>query len=472
MIELLEALGLLLLDETSPEAEVELTPLIALSLETARADRDQRALAMLLALSGAGGQPHRRLELLSLVSSGTEVDHIVCFWMETLAPQARRELELSPRPPADEFLEDLQPCFSWYTSYLRIMGMGLEHRAASREATSPWLAEGAREDVDAALAFLERTSDWYGSWEVQDRGVAGSGELLVGSWFHRGFILRELHSMGEPLDDAIAALLDEAPPEGLRWYGLWRGIPPDADSLGLALDLASRIEVSPARVERWLDPLFASLPQNRVTTTWFDRDSSGPTMDDGEPTYRGNECTSVRLALLLGMVRYDATRFGELIEANLRDLLERRGPEGFRGVYFYGGEYTDALFVELARSCLAEPELRLDPSLHLDLERALDVVGERAHDSQRLDGGWGSPQRTAFRLRASFGPRADQLRAIRYLCETQRPDGSWSAEPFYLMPGKADSVAWHLGRELTTAICARSIAAALNEVGSGTCQIV
>ncbi|KYF56001.1 hypothetical protein BE08_33745, partial [Sorangium cellulosum] len=58
-------------------------------------------------------------------------------------------------------------------------------------------------------------------------------------------------------------------------------------------------------------------------------------------------------------------------------------------------------------------------------------------------------------------------RGLRYLGERQLVDGSWPAEPLYRTPMKHGREGHHQGRALTTALCARGLAAARSRLRGG-----
>jgi hypothetical protein len=414
------------------------------------------ASGLLTAAAGSRGEEDRADEVQAWLARKDTAAWLAACWKDELVPRARRSLPPDHERLALELLDEMDEAFSRHLARLRFLDMAL----SCTGGVPSWTPASARDALGAALEALRSTADWPGSWEVR-RGFAHEPGTLVGSWFIRGFILRALDTIGEPVGAAIRDLLDEGDPSGLRWYGAWRGIPPDADSLGLALDLATRVDGYPReRIDGWLEPLLASLPESGLTPTWLTLCPGGPTYD-GRITYQGNDCTAVRLALTLGLLCSDPARFADLVEVNLGSAIESCGPEGISGAFFYDAATTDTLFLRVADVATATIPTR---AIRQGLARARDAVIARIRARQRLDGGWGTPQRTALRLSGlslSGWHPADAARALRTLDETQRPDGTWAPEPFYLMPGKRDAAAWHQGPELTTAICAVAIAEAL-----------
>jgi hypothetical protein len=152
--------------------------------------------------------------------------------------------------------------------------------------------------------------------------------------------------------------------------------------------------------------------------------------------------------------------------------------ERFDGAQLGGCYYYDPSWgaLQLARLAQELPPAVAGERLVDDLRAVCGALRCALPAAQRLDGGWGSPQRTAACAEALVAltdpagrghrgdlaarPERDDVvlrRAMRYLGETQRPDGSWRAEPLFVTPGKSGHVTWHEGRELTTALCARAL---------------
>lgn len=390
----------------------------------------------------AGAQGDKQRERTRLVLSQPEiVEKLGCWWAQRV-----REAGCSlPDEHCGELIEELDAMFHWLESYASFRA--LVEVVQSRGS----LMEQVEEALSLCRAFLCEQDDWSDSWEVRRRGLASSSEHLIGSWFHRGFILRCLWRMGDERPARLTALLGEEGFESLRWFGPSRIIPPDADSLGLALDLSARrgVEVAKERVEAWLETMELSADVDGRIPTWFLRDRQGPTLDEGELSYRGDDCVAVRLALSHGLLARDPERFAELIEVNLEGLLEG----GMGSLFFYPSSYAEELFFRVeARLKQVMPSSRLlDPLAELG-QKILDGVRSR----QRRDGSFGGSQETAWCLSSLLlggGDPTETGRAARFLVETLRPDGSWAAEPFYIMPGRGEVPEWHLGRSMTTAVC-------------------
>jgi hypothetical protein len=280
----------------------------------------------------------------------------------------------------------------------------------------------------------------------------------VGQWFIRATILDALFEAGCDVGGEAKALLDEIPPGELRYYGLFRDIPPDADDLAIMLELAVLTPPRAPRVETWLELMLLNLDGDRIIPTWFYRGASGPTTA-GAP-WNGNDCNAVRLNLLSALLSFDAERFDVLIHANARRVLAEAKAGVIEGFYHYDASYTSLAFLRFAQRYRRH-------AIHRPLAREIAAVEAAIHErdarAQRLDGGWGSPQWTAAALEgAALSASPDPLlidRALRYLGEHQLADGSWPAEPLYRNPARGGRIGHHRGRALTTALCARSLAA-------------
>ena len=416
---------------------------------------------LLGAVAGYRHQREQSVRVRRVLSRAAVMGHLDERWSAALQ-RARALRPAASAGPLDALLDGLEQQFQRCTAVARFWSLGaMLHPAAG------WVGALER-DLDLARTYLATGQNWPESWEVRERGLAHGEQRLVSAWFHRGFILRVLDDTGPLGSRVLEDWLGEPPPGPLRWYGDWQGIPPDVDSLGLALELASRRRsFSRQRVERWLRPLQASLSAAGEIPVWFHRDASGYSTDDPRLEYLGNDCTAAIMGTLLGMLLYGLPSMEDLVHDNLGRLMDRYRDDGFAGVYFYDPAYADHLFLRIhawAARATDPPPWR---------QRAAGIarrIVQRILAHQRLDGGWGGPQRTGWYLTCLAHSRgvggASLARGARYLSAWQQPDGSWPAEPFYLMPGRDGGVAWHRGTALTSAVCTAGLHMALVAVKS------
>ncbi|MGH8901012.1 MAG: hypothetical protein ACRDYA_04850 [Egibacteraceae bacterium] len=420
----------------------------------------------------------RHLEIQNLLVSGPYRTHLESVALRTLTaakhhlPQGASDLHAA----AAEFLNELARSFRRFDCLMAFRALLALRSARStlpgtsaRQPSAPGLLlpDDVENDVRMAIAFLSESAPWPDSWEVQRFGIYDFPAQPVGQWCIRGLILRILLDMGHDVHGEVAQLLGEIPPGELRSYGAWRDIPPDADSLGLVLELVAATGAARDCAETWIALLLANTDKDGVATTSFYRYPTGrPTTPSDEP-WPGDDCNAVRLQLLCGLLAFDAVRFDGLIQANAAYVLERSGGGAVADIYYYDGSYAALAFLRFARFYRNQA---MDRSLWGDVAAVATAIRARMVRSQRLDGGWGSPQHTAFCLQSCAMDAEDWAGDIdalvlecglRYLSEHQLADGSWPAEPFYVIPLKRGRQGYHQGRSLTTAFCALALQIAL-----------
>lgn len=414
---------------------------------------------VLAALAGVHGSASRRAEVRSALAQKDVLQRVKERWTAGMVA-AREALTGETVAVLGAFLDDLAKTFSYAESYLWMRSFTVVDSAAAAEPgrAVPWSWGEVALDVRRAVERVERDPSWSSSVDVQRWGVAPLAADLVGDWFPRGLVELALHETSGGREGSIQALLREIPPGELRYYRGFRGIPPDVDSLGLMLLLASLVPDPPlARLAGWLALVPENLGEDGVPTVWLRRSAEGPTHEPPDLVWAGDTCTACLLSLLLGLASFarsglDAAlseRCEALIPALVRRVLSCLDEEGFSGCHHYGRDFALVLFFRVA-ACLSDGEVH----------RRRDALAKRILAEQRLDGSWGSPQRTAWMVEAlclsspSLGPLA---RAARYLAETQRGDGGWCPEMVYFTVGKPGFMVDYQGIEVTTAMCARAL---------------
>lgn len=322
---------------------------------------------------------------------------------------------------------------------------------------APAVTAVAAAAVRRARSFFARRAPWLGLPERREDGWPGHPGPLVSAFFHEAHVLEAIGEAGEAVGPAVEALFASVPVGvGLRWYGAWRGIPPDADSLGAALRLhAAHGGLSADIRAAWLGPLRASTADGGLPPTWFAAGPSGSTVPAGEDWAWGpNDCATARATLALGLARAapDAApdilrRCADAAAATLRGA----GPTPTR---FYRPAWEDRVHLQLAAALPA----------HAELQAAAAARAAALCAAQAPDGSWGSPGDTAARLIGLRPYLTDPLpaeAAIRYIADAQGPDGGWPAEDGYRMPGLTpDSTAWYRSAEWSTAAALLALAPA------------
>ncbi|MCB9763067.1 MAG: hypothetical protein H6739_24920 [Alphaproteobacteria bacterium] len=300
------------------------------------------------------------------------------------------------------------------------------------------------------VALAAHAPGWQESWEIQRWGGPEPGAALVGSWFARATIAQALHEAGVDQREVFVELLDAVDDEGPRYFGPWRGIPPDADDLGLALQLAAALETPPtARVERWLEVMRLSARPDGQVPTWLTRGPDGPTWEGA--VWAGDDCAAVGLQLVAGLKAWCPGRFPRLEQATLQAALATLQGGELTGSFFYPPGYAARLVL---RAVGPHPALLA-----------------RARDPRNLHMGWRDPLRAAadLELLARHAP-VDEARleaGLAWLVDLQRHDGLWPEVPFFRTLRKHHGRTWHGGRLLTTALVIRAMRATLDAIGGG-----
>ncbi len=394
--------------------------------------------------------------MLDALAEGALLDAIRTCWQEALGA-ARGALSVETESVGEAFLAALEGSFAHADTHVWCQAL-LQVGCPDRECGSEW--SRATLDVDLARAVQRIALDpsWSSSIELQRWGMGLEDVDLRADWFPRGFIELGLSTIVGGRELRIHALLSEIPPGELRYFRGWRGIPPDADSLGIMLQLASELADPPhARLASWIRRMEENVGEDGVPPVWFRRSADGPTHDPPDRVWEGDACTASLLSLALGLVSFDGGRFTPVVTAIVRRALASFAGIRFSGTYYYPDAYATHLFILLVA------RLPAGAPLHDEAHRLRDAVVRSLASAQRLDGSWGSPQTTAWALEAlcSAGPEPLAVaRAARFLGDSQRGDGSWLPETLYRIAGKRGSLSGHQGIELTTVICARALAAA------------
>lgn len=416
---------------------------------------------VLLAFAGDRSSAPRHAEVRTVLERADVDREVRARWAAALSA-ARSTLSIETASLGEELLGALEAMFSNAGTYL-----WARSSAAPAAPTSglerPWSVERLSLDVTRALERVERDPAWTSSIDVQRWGVGPLDADLVADWFPRGLVELALDETVGGRAPRIRALLKEIPEGELRYYRGFRGIPPDIDSLGLMLQLAARLPDPPLdRVESWLSLLPWNLRPDGLPHVWLRRSASGPTHEPADLQWAGDRCTACLLCLLLGLLSWSLgstirDRHRGSIDALLGHTLSCLGEDGLEGCHHYIPEYAIHLFFRVAARLGEGPA-----------HARRDRLAERILSSQRLDGSWGSPQRTAWMLEALCLARPERSaieRGARYLSETQRGDGAWLSEVVYYTMGKRGVMIEYRGIEVTTAMCARALHAAYRALG-------
>lgn len=298
---------------------------------------------------------------------------------------------------------------------------GVQRFGALLAGTVPDPADDFGGDAQAGAAWLLEPGRIEAVSETQRWPPAGDQPLREHRWLAAHLRLL-LHLGGLDQSDQLAVLFDALPAEPPRWYEGWTGIPPDADSLGLWLRVAGVLgRRDDRRLQRWLAPLRA-LPTRPPPGTWL--------LPEGEPpAWGGDRCGGVQAALALGLCSARVEGWSDRVQA----ILDNPAP---------AWHYPEAV----AQAWLAEAALaagRTPPLPSLEVGRDADPLALAMAVPVLVDGG---------------APASEVRAGLRALARLQRPDGSWPASPYFLIPGKPPRRADRfLSTEVSTAACVRAM---------------
>lgn len=312
-----------------------------------------------------------------------------------------------------------------------------------------------------AMSYLRDALGWPRVAEIQRSGVAGVPGTRVARFFPVGLLLENLLPVEPEALEWCHALLREVGPGPIRYYEPWRAIPPDADSLGLALRLAARVRdaqgdpqaVLEALVRGWLVPLAPFAEGTCAPGTWLSE------LPEGAPGWMGVPCVAAQTSLAIGLHEWGSPRWKPLIRALVTDVAST----------WRGGHFDRVMFFRqstaVRRWCELTAVLSPGERESLGVSEVTDALVEALVGSQGVRGSWASAQETAevihglslVRRAGVPVPPACVERGRRALMAAQSPDGSWDEEAFMVMPGPEGRRWWLKARDLTTAICASAL---------------
>jgi hypothetical protein len=323
--------------------------------------------------------------------------------------------------------------------------------------------QGERERaLRMARAGLGADDRFQEAWEVQRWG-GWCAEPRIARFFPVGLCLLGLAAADVDVSTKAAELLlTEGRTDGYRYYGHWLGIPPDADDLGLALQLLPLAGDRPDLhriLEHPIEVLLGNVGPDGFIHTYLEQGLAEPTTPDG-PHWLVRRCPAVAARALIGLIVTDWPLPSGFRDRALQRLLTVLRDEGPASVDAYPLCYARLLLAHLeqalrGRDCPA--------AARAELHEMLSAIEQEILATEELDGGWGSPLATACHLTVLSLRRTrgfDPSAAILYLCARQEPDGLWPREALYHCPGRDNSQHDYATRSVTTAICMEALALA------------
>lgn len=343
-------------------------------------------------------------------------------------------------PMVDNFLQEVQGLFAL--------------NAPASVSTKPFFAPATQTQANAvqiAEQFLLSDLTFREAWEVQRGGP--NRPQLVAKAFPAGLVVEILCRHGHTLGEQVSQIFQMLQNSGFRYYN-FSGLPPDADDLGLLLRLHGY--AAPARQAayakilqtplRWME---ASIHPSGEIPVWFKTAAAG--QDEPGILVWGNRCATTEVNLLRGLLAFDGEQYATIIKNSVRNLLRRLKAGGLGATLYYPPPYILWATLELLQQLVDTP---VAAALGDDLNQAVDMLLARFEQESRRPAI--SPQTAAFfALTCRQHPAAQPLFNERWLAilhKSQRHDGSWPAEPLFLIPDWRGT-AWYASRPVTTAFC-------------------
>ena len=236
-------------------------------------------------------------------------------------------------------------------------------------------------------------------------------------------------------------------------------LPPDADDLGLVLQLLSRTggKELGSLCDKALEILFTyNVHPDGCFNTWIvdpnDHSDHAQKMAEyievvggkgGSPEVVGN--------LIQGLLFYDKCKYKTQIAGAINYLIDQQCEQGYWNSKWYWGKHYSTFKVISVLSDIAPDN------------RSIILAYQYICNSQHNDGGWGEPKsdplNTAFALLCliKYTDRLDIInKGIRYLASTQLNDGSWERIPFIKMETEDDNITYE-SRTISTSFCIKAL---------------
>ncbi|HEX6290599.1 MAG TPA: hypothetical protein VFZ66_15525 [Herpetosiphonaceae bacterium] len=239
-------------------------------------------------------------------------------------------------------------------------------------------------------------------------------------------------------------------------------LPPDADDLGMVLQVLVRIGGSALAAtcdEAIRLALDATAADGGFPTWIFDLRGSS-SLQQIMRTYLGviggsGVHPDVVANLVYGLLLYNPVRYQAPLMRSVRYFEAVQDPGGMWPSKWYAGPFYGTYRVATVLGWLTPKSTALKRTQRFLLERQHDCGGWGVHDTDPL-----STALALLALAAAGLPRdhAAITRGGDYLGRTQEGDGGWAAQPFIAFP-TTDGVEIYASRTITTAFCLKALLA-------------
>jgi hypothetical protein len=307
-----------------------------------------------------------------------------------------------------------------------------------------------------ARDYLLADETFRESWEVYRWGFLNQ-PVQTSRRYPVGLILENLAHAGLGRPDLVDALLDDFIASGFHYFDEASPLPPDSDSISLMFRLTALSRAPQHYRERLAIPLGwvrgNQQPSGEVRI-WF---HDGPAFDETRAYFSAIlqlHCTAIQANLIGGLQAMGIAPDDPLLQGTLRWYAGAVAERGGASSWFYPHAYWLWAWAQWVRP------LHTDAPASQHREAMPDRMVAERHQLI-AQGGW-LPLTAAWLVLSASPSVADPpalTRALQdRLLESQRPDGSWEAEPLYFGPSAGNGMTAHSSRLLTTSYCLRALA--------------
>ncbi len=306
------------------------------------------------------------------------------------------------------------------------------------------------QSAEMALGYLLADPNFTESIEINRGGLESLTEAK-GIVFPLSFITYLLLENGHNLTDKVDYIFQKMEQLGYRYYENM-AVAPDTDETAILLRLfkhSQNQEQHRQQLERPLQWLINNVqPDGTIPAFW---DKVDIEMLDRMVVWE-NYCLTAEINTLLGLIAYDWPRFQSLIEKSAAGVFGRYLNSDFGTVAYYDLLYTLWQALALVQQL---SNRTADPTLKERLTQANEKLTTRL--ALEADRSAKTPQQAAFLIMACLDSQNESHINpdwLTLLHKTQRYDGSWDNEPFFItcdrdgFPGN-----WYSSRTMTTVFC-------------------
>ena len=425
----------------------------------ANAGRRTGPMALLLAESGAALEG---LEASEALAGATFTSVRLARWIRAEQARVAAALARARSVKAVCFARELSTLDSDLDLLAQAAGIvdltgtaALPPRTLCAEPT-PDLADALRRARAALLADPSMRE----AWEVHRWGLFDRPELTARK-FPMALVIEHLAAAGLDVGTLADGVLRAYRADNYRYFDEPCPMPPDIDSFGAMLRIGAHAADRGRASEIIATPLGwlrSSMPADGDAPLWL---LEGPPDDGWAEAFTaliGGSCVGCQVHLALGLLSQRELPLARRLSSAVARKLSQ---SGVAISAFYGAPYLMLILAELERALVREGGV--EPSVLAVLAAERDrLIDEQARTDT-------THQTAALLLLATEGDGA--LREQRRLwldrvLRAQRSDGAWDDAPVYTVPRRGGLSSWYSSRLLTTAICHRALARALNQKGA------